>query len=90
VSTVSEIADDAETLARQCYPIFAGHPAPVQGAALVELVARHLAGHVLLGDPNKTKQLRADILKEFVRTVEALVPIIDADVIQPHIKARAQ
>ena len=90
MSSFSDAADAAEALAKACYPILAGQGFLVQGAALAELVARHLAGHVLLGDPNKTKQLRADILKEFVRTVEALVPIIDADVIQPHIKARAQ
>jgi hypothetical protein len=88
--TFSDAADAAEALAKACYPILAGQGALVQGAALAELVARHLAGHVILGDPAKTKQLRAELLDEFVKTVRDLVPIIDEGEIQPHIKARAQ
>jgi hypothetical protein len=90
MSEFSEAVDEAEALARQCHPILAGHPSLVQGAALAELVARHLAGHVILGDPEKTKALRASLLEEFVKTVAALVPVIDEGVIQPQIKARSQ
>jgi hypothetical protein len=90
VTIFEEAADEAEILAKQCYPIFAGQPAMVQGAALAELVARHLSGHVILGNAEKTKALRAGLLEAFVKTVNDLVPIIDEDVIQPQIKARAQ
>lgn len=90
MSDFSEAADEAEALARACFPILAGKPPMVQGAALAELVARHLAGHVILGDPEKTKALRAALFEEFVRAVKDLVPILDQGVIQPQIKARAQ
>ena len=86
----SDAADEAEALAKQCYPIFAGHDKMVQGAALVELVAMHLAGHVILGDAEKTKQLRVGIFEEFMKAVAGLVPVLDEGVIQPEIARRAQ
>lgn len=85
-----QAANEAEILARRCYPIFAGQPAMIQGAALAELVAALMAGHVILGDKEKTKALRAGLLEEFVKTVNGLIPIIDEDVIQPEIARRAQ
>lgn len=90
MSDAGEAADEAMILARQCFPLFAGKAAMVQGAALVELVARHCAGHVALGDPKATAELRADLLERFVDAVKDVIPIIDEGVIQPQIKARAQ
>jgi hypothetical protein len=90
MSVFSDAADEAELVARECFPLLAGKGAMVQGAALAELVARHLAGHVILGDAKKTKALRAQLLEEFVKTVKDLIPILDEGVIQPQIKARAQ
>jgi hypothetical protein len=90
VSEFGAVVDEAEILAQRCFPILAGHPPLVQGAALAELVARHLAGHVLLGDPKQTEAMRTRLLVEFVRVVKDLIPILDEGVIQPQIKARTQ
>lgn len=90
VSMFEDAADEAEDVVRQCRPIFAGHDKMVQGAALAELVATHLAGHVILGDREKTTELRASLFEEFIRAVNDLVPIIDEGVIQPEIARRAQ
>jgi hypothetical protein len=85
-----QAADEAEALAKRCFPILAGHDRMVQGAALAELVAHHIAGHVILGDRGKTEALRAMLLKEYIKAVEGLIPILDEDVIQPEIARRAQ
>jgi len=90
VTEFEHFAEEAEALARRCYPILAGQDRMIQSAALVELVARHLAGHVILGDPEKTTALRASLLEEFVKAVEGLIPILDKGVIQPEIARRAQ
>ena len=90
MSIFDEAADDAVSLAQRCFPILAGHDKMVQGAALVELVAMHLAGHVILGDTEKTKQLRVGIFEEFMKAVVDLIPVLDEDVIQPEIARRAQ
>jgi hypothetical protein len=78
----------AERLARKCYPIFAGVDPAVQGAALVDLVSRHIAGHVVQGDEEATGQMRAMLLEAFVHAVKQLIPVADAEVIQPELKRR--
>jgi hypothetical protein len=82
------ITDEAKRLAFECYPLFAGKDRTVQGAALVELVARHLAGHVIVGDTEQTERLREHLLEAFVTTIKDLIPIIVANDIQPKIKAQ--
>jgi hypothetical protein len=81
---------DALSVAEQCYPILAGHGPTIQGAALCELVARHLAGHVVLGDAAATAEMRRNLLAAFIQTVEALVPVVDESVIQPELNRRTQ
>lgn len=87
---MSTDTEAAMKLAQACYPIFAGAPPTIQGAALTELVARHLAGHVVRGDPKATAEYRRELLRAFILTVEALVPLVDEDEIQPALKRRAQ
>ena len=55
---MSTDTEAAMKLAHACYPIFAGATPTIQGAALCELVARHLAGHVAPGDPKATAECR--------------------------------
>lgn len=90
MTTFSDAADEAESVAQQCFPILAGKGSMVQGAALAELVARHLAGHVILGDAEKTKALRASLFDEFIKTVTDIVPLIDEGVIQPQLREKMQ
>lgn len=81
-------AEEVLRVAEQCCPILAGEPSMVQGAALCELVARHIAGHVIVGNPAETAAVRRSILAAFVETVEQLIVIADEDVIQPELKRR--
>lgn len=85
-----EPTDEALRVAGLCYPILAGEPSIIQGAALCELVARHVAGHVIPGDKEETAKLRAFLLETFIETVEQLIPITDEFVIQPEIKRRGR
>jgi hypothetical protein len=80
--------EEALRLAEQCYPILVGEPAVIQGAALCELVARHVAGHVILNDREATAKLRIGILAAFIEAVENLIPVTDEQVIQPEIRRR--
>jgi hypothetical protein len=86
----ADAADEAEILARECFPLLAGRNKMVQSAALCELVALHLSGHVILGDPEETAKLRASLLDEFFQAVKDLIPILDRGVIQPEIARRQQ
>lgn len=68
-------ADDAavEAIAAAIKPLLAGKTPTVQGAVLADLLALWLAGHVVLGDPAATEELRADLLAHHVRAVLRLV-----------------
>ena len=80
----------AGKLAKRCYPIFKGQDPDIQGAALVDLVARHLAGYVAIGDAEATAQMRELMLEAFIIAVKQLVPIVDAAEIQPELRRRMQ
>jgi hypothetical protein len=88
--TANREARAAAKLAKRCYPIFAGQEAEIQGAALVDLVARHLAGHVAIGDAEATAQMRELMLEAFIIAVKQLLPIVDAADIQPELRRRMQ
>ena len=65
-------------LAKSVYAAFAGYPAPVIGAALADLTSLWLAGHVVDGQPDKTRKWRADLFKEHTKAVRKLVPLQEA------------
>jgi hypothetical protein len=88
--TPDQQARAAEKLAKRCYPIFAGKAPEIQGAVLVDLVARHLAGHVVVGDPEATAAYRAVLLEAFISAVKQLAALADASDIQPELKRRMQ
>jgi hypothetical protein len=81
-----DMTERAEKVARACFPLLAHHGAEVQGAALGELVALHIAGHIILGDQAKTERMRAMVLEEFVRLVKDLVPLVEAGHILPRLR----
>jgi hypothetical protein len=64
--------DEVMRLIDTIRPLLAGKPAPVQGAALADLLAIWLAGH-WAGNRAETARLRADLLKAHVATVRKLI-----------------
>jgi len=77
-------------LVRGCSLLFAGEDRTVQGAALADMLARWLAGHVVFGDPKATAVLREEILRIHLETVRKLVPVNYKDIIEPELKRRTQ
>jgi hypothetical protein len=77
--TPFEQTEAALGLAKSVHHVFAGKPPEIQGAALVDLVATHVAGHVVPGSQKKTGLLRAELLDLFMDAVEQLIPIADAE-----------
>ena len=61
-------------LVQRIGPILAGHPAPIQGAVLADLLATWLAGHHVPGDQDATRSKRAELLAMHCSTVRQLVP----------------
>jgi len=79
-------ADQALDLVRDCSRHFAGKPSDVQGAALADLLALWLAGHVIVGNPRATERLRKEVLAMHLKTVWNLVPINYRDRIEPKLR----
>jgi len=69
--TAAEVAD----LVNEIKPILAGRRAEVQGAALADLLAIWLAGHVIFGDAEKTRKMRATLLAEHCAAVRQLTDL---------------
>lgn len=73
--TLSQPDDDAadvheaEKLEEQVRPLFAGHQAPIQGAALAGLLASWLAGH--------HPEVRERLIELHIEGVRALIPYND-------------
>jgi hypothetical protein len=89
VSKTTE-AEEAEALVKAVSPHFAGKSAPVQGAALADLLALWLAGHVDRDDPagKNSTLVREKMLELHLRAVRALIPINYRAHIEPKLKAR--
>jgi uncharacterized membrane protein len=79
------MTERAEAVAKACFPLLAHHGSAVQGAALGELVALHIAGHIVPGDKAQTEYMRALVLEEFMKLVKALVPLVEATHILPRL-----
>lgn len=88
--SLTQDADEVLRLVSQIRPLLSGHDEHVQGAALADLLAMWLAGHVHLGDPKATRKMREEMLKLHVTGVKALIDINYAISIEPQIKARTQ
>jgi hypothetical protein len=88
--TPREQTKAAMKIARKCYPLFKGAPPEIQVEALADLVARHLARHVAVGDAEATAAVREMLLEALIDAVRQLVPIVDAADIQPELRRRMQ
>ena len=67
-------ADNIATLAAAIGKVLAGHPAPLQSAALADCLAMWLAGHHVAGNERATRQMRAELLAMHCSLVLKLVP----------------
>lgn len=67
----------ADALVESLKPLFAGHNPGVQGAALADLLAIWLAGHIIVGDADATRTLRAGLLAHHCSAVRMLVDLYD-------------
>ena len=72
---ISEEAREAMRLAVTISRPLAGQPPMVQGAALADLVATWLAGHIVQGDRKATNQLRQALLEGHIAAVRELLPV---------------
>ena len=67
----------SQAIANRIAGILAGLPCEVQGAALADIVACWIAGHVGAPDGRPLANYRVEILTEFIELVGALVPFHD-------------
>jgi hypothetical protein len=68
-------AEDVERLVAKIKPLLAGKPPELQGAALADLLAIWLAGHIAPGDPARTREMREHLLAMHVDEVRELIPV---------------
>lgn len=71
-------ARDVEALVDSLAALLAGRSAQIQGAALADLLATFLAGHIVPGDAAATDAVRERILAVHVDVVRKLVPVNEA------------
>jgi hypothetical protein len=87
--TAAGDAKAAMALVKAARPLFAGKPSEVQGAALADLLAMWLAGHLdQSGDPEETDRIRETALELHLAAVRALIPVNYASLIEPQLKER--
>jgi hypothetical protein len=89
----ASLRDDAKEvfeLVKAIRPLLTGKPAQVQSAALADLLAMWLAGHVIRGDQEATERLREQVLEMHLVGVRALIDINYKTSVEPQIKARTQ
>jgi hypothetical protein len=85
-----EQACEAMELVRAVCPLFEGRSPQVQGAALADLLATWLAGHVKLGDPQATKVVRETMLALHIKAVRGLIDVNYEGYVEPQLKRRTQ
>ncbi len=73
-------AECIERMVASISPLLAGNPPRAQGAALADLLATWLAGHIILGDPRETDALRERLLISHIKYVRALTAINAAEI----------
>ena len=90
MSTLTRDAKAVQALVRKIAPLLKGKPPEVQGAALADLLAMWLAGHLDRSDPEgeKTALLREATLELHLMAVRALIPINYEMQVKPQLKAQ--
>jgi len=69
----SVAAIETQALVEMIRPLLAGHHPQVQLAALADLVAIGIAGHIVPGDPAATDAIREELLTLHVDVVRNLI-----------------
>jgi hypothetical protein len=73
-----EMADRARALAAMCRIVFVGEESDVVGAALAETMSTFLCGHhVCGGDRREDRELREQILEDWIKMVRDLLLLFD-------------
>lgn len=80
----------AMQLVEQIRPILAGEDPAVQGAALADLLAMFLAGHVVVGSPEESEGIREAYLTMHIEMVRKLIPLNYKAIIEPQLKDKLQ
>jgi hypothetical protein len=68
-------ADEVSRVVASMCPMLAGRPPQVQGAALADLLATWITGHIIPGKPSETEALREQIMEMHVEMVRELVSV---------------
>ena len=84
------VADETLELVRAVSPSFADKDRVVQGAALADLLAMWLAGHVIRGDEKASKRLRKQMLRLHILAVKSLIEVNYKQTIEPELRRRTQ
>ena len=87
--SVKDDVKEVEFIVKAASGLLHGRSGQVQGAALADLLAMWLAGHLILGDPKKTKRLREEMIAAHLKTVRAMIEINYRDRIQPELRRRS-
>jgi hypothetical protein len=69
--TLQRVAQLTEDIGQLLY----GHGPEVQAAVLADLLAMLLAGHIVVGKPRVTRELREGLLAEHLKYVRQLIPV---------------
>ena len=70
-----EVDELVERIRPALFPLLAGKHPEIQGAALADLTAIWLAGHVHPGDPEMTAGLRESLLELHITAIRKLIPV---------------
>jgi hypothetical protein len=81
-------AEEVEALVEAVRPLFAGKRPEIQGAALADLLAMWLAGHVDPNDRPVTEAKREELIEIHLAMVRLLIPINYAMLIEPELNRR--
>ena len=73
MTAITELQRRIEGMTKPMGKILAGKPPEYQSAALADLVAMWLAGNIVIGDPEATREHREWLLGQFVNLVRDLV-----------------
>jgi hypothetical protein len=86
---VEDEVKEVQFIVKGAGALLMGKSPQVQGAALADLLAMWLAGHLILGDPKKTKRLREAMIAAHLKVVRDLVEINYRERIEPELRRRS-
>jgi hypothetical protein len=83
-------AEEVEAVVEAVRPLFAGKRPEIQGAALADLLAMWLAGHVDRDDPEgkNSALIQEELIEIHLAMVRQLIPINYAMLIEPELDRR--